>query len=74
MTGTDRAQNMDITQLEVHVQSEVAGRVRDLRLVRQGHGLVLYGQSRTYHGKQLAQEAVLARSAWPLIANQIEVI
>jgi hypothetical protein len=74
MKFDDHEQNADIAALEVHAQSQVAGRVRNLRVVLQEHGLILYGQSRTYHGKQLAQEAVMASSTRPILANEIEVI
>jgi hypothetical protein len=37
------------------------------------HGLVLRGTSQTYYAKQLAQQAVLAASKTPIVANDIEV-
>lgn len=64
---------MDIHQLEAHVQSNLHGRVRSLRLLRQESGLVLQGQASTYHAKQMAQHAVMRMSELPILANDIEV-
>jgi hypothetical protein len=63
----------DIEQLETHVQSRLNGRVRHFRLVVRGCGLVLTGHAPTYYAKQLAQHAVMAATAFPILANDIEV-
>jgi len=60
--------------LEVCVQSQLAGRVRNVRLLFQEGGLVLQGQATTYYAKQLAQHIVLNSSPLPLIRNEIEVV
>jgi hypothetical protein len=62
-----------LQQLEARVQSRLSGRVRDLRLLVRGHGLVLRGHARTYYAKQLAQQAVLEAAGLPLLANEIQV-
>ena len=41
--------------------------------VRDG-GLVLYGRTRTYYAKQLAQHEVMGRSRLPIRANSIDVL
>jgi len=47
------------TELEIQLQHRLAGRVRDLRLLVQGQGIVLQGRARTYHAKQFAHHAVM---------------
>jgi hypothetical protein len=63
----------EVEQLEARVQSRLLGRVRDLRLLWRGGGLVLQGHAPTYYAKQLAQHAVLEATALPLLANDIQV-
>jgi hypothetical protein len=63
----------DIAQLETHVQSRLHGRVRHLRLMIRGCGLVLMGQAATYYAKQLAQHEVMEATTLPILANEIEV-
>lgn len=63
----------DLAELEAQVRGHLCGRVSDLRLIVSGGGLIIRGKSRTYHGKQLAQEAVKATASLPIIANEIEV-
>jgi osmotically-inducible protein OsmY len=65
--------NEVIDQLETHVQSQLNGRIRDFRVQVRERGLILRGQTRTYYAKQLAQQAVMQISAWPILANEIEV-
>ena len=62
-----------IEQLEAHLQSRLNGRVRDLRLLVRGQGLVLQGCAATYYAKQLAQHAVMEATGRPILANEIEV-
>jgi hypothetical protein len=62
-----------IEQLEAQVQSRLSGRVRELRLVVAGQGLILRGRARSYYAKQLAQHAVMAATALRILANEIEV-
>ena len=63
----------ELDQLEAHVHSRLNGRVRRLRLLVRGHGLVLQGHAPTYYAKQLAQHAVLEATSLPILANEIEV-
>ncbi len=63
-----------VTDLENTVQAQLNGRVRELRLeIASEGGLVLKGWTRTYHVKQLAQEAVMGATSLPIQANDIEV-
>jgi hypothetical protein len=61
-------------RLEALVNDRVWGQVEDLRVEAQDAGVVLRGRCRTYYAKQLAQEAVLRSSPFPLLVNQIEVL
>jgi hypothetical protein len=62
-----------LDQLENRVQSKLSGRIRNLRLLRHGDGVVLRGFARTFYAKQLAQHAVMTESELPILANEIEV-
>jgi hypothetical protein len=63
-----------VAQLETQARKEVRGRVRDFRLVVEDDYLVLRGQARTYYAKQLAQEAIMRGTSFPIRANEIEVL
>lgn len=63
----------DLQQLELHLQSRLSGRVRDLRLVIRDGGLILHGHAHTYHAKQLARHAVMEAINLPILVNDIEV-
>ena len=63
----------EVEHLEARVQSRLTGRVRDLRLLWRGGGLVLQGHAPTWYAKQLAQHEVLEATALPLLANEIQV-
>lgn len=63
----------ELEKIELHVQSRLNGRVRDLRLMRNGTGLVIKGWTMTYYAKQLAQQAVMEATQTPILANEIEV-
>ncbi len=61
-------------RLEGYIELKASGRIRDLHVVCSGDGIILQGRSRTYHAKQLAQQAVLdLTDADTLLSNQIEV-
>jgi len=64
---------IDLDVLEAHVQSQLQGRVRDLRLVAEEDGLLLRGYSHSYYVKQLAQHAVMQATNLRIVANEIEV-
>jgi hypothetical protein len=68
---TRRSQVLD--ELEGRVQDELIGRVRDFRLALSEGGLVLRGRASTYYAKQLAQEAVMRATNWPIAANDVAV-
>ena len=61
--------------LEGHIERRASGRIRDLHVVCSEGIITLMGRSRTYHAKQLAQEAVLdlTEGDGALLANQIVV-
>jgi hypothetical protein len=67
------AVHTDVLHLEAKLKDQLRGRVRNLRVFVHDNGLVLRGFSRTYHAKQLAQEAVLELPGLPLMANEIQV-
>jgi hypothetical protein len=61
-------------RIEGYIERKACGRIRDLHVVCSGDLIILQGRSRTYHAKQLAQEAVLdLTDGRPVLANQIVV-
>jgi endonuclease/exonuclease/phosphatase family metal-dependent hydrolase len=64
----------EVAQVEADIQGRLRHYVRDFRMIVQDGGLVLYGHTRTYYGKQLVQHGVMARSQLPIRANNIDVL
>ena len=60
-------------EFEARIQSRLAGRVREFRLILVESGLILRGRAHTYYAKQLAQHAVMKATGLRVVANQIEV-
>jgi len=61
-------------QLEGYIERKACGRIRDLRVTCRPDLVILEGRARTYHAKQLAQEAVLDfTGGQPALANLIVV-
>jgi hypothetical protein len=61
-------------RLEGYIEQKASGRIRDLHVVCSDDGIILQGRSRTYHAKQLAQQAVLDfTDGQTLLTNQIVV-
>jgi BON domain len=61
-------------RIEGHIERRASGRIRDLHVICSDGIIILMGRSRTYHAKQLAQEAVLdLTEGRPALANQIVV-
>jgi len=61
-------------RIEGYIESRASGRIRDLHVVCSDHSIVLHGHSRTYHAKQLAQQAVLdLTDGHQVLCNEIEV-
>ena len=61
-------------RLHGHIESRSCGQIRDLHVLCVEGQITLQGRSRTYHAKQLAQEAVMdLTEGSPRLANQIEV-
>jgi uncharacterized protein YpmS len=65
----------DLAQcIEGYIERRASGRIRDLHVVCSEDKIILQGRSRTYHAKQLAQEAALdLTDGHSLLANQIVV-
>jgi len=63
----------EVEKLELHLQTRLNGRVRDLRLQRGDGGLVIRGHAATYYAKQLAQHIVMETTSTPIVANEIKV-
>jgi len=62
------------TRIEVQIHRRSGGQIRDLHVVCVADLVILRGHSRTYHAKQLAQEAALDESGeHTTLANQIVV-
>jgi hypothetical protein len=61
--------------IERHIERRACGRVRDLRVACSDGRIVLQGRCRTYHAKQIVQEAALdlAGGRPGIISNQIVV-
>jgi hypothetical protein len=60
--------------IEGHIERRASGRIRDLHVVCSDGMIILMGRSRTYHAKQLAQEAVFdLTEGQAALANQIVV-
>jgi len=51
----------------------MSGRVRDFRVQIDKRGLVLRGQTRTYHAKQLVRQAAMEVAGMPILADEVEV-
>jgi len=61
-------------RIEGYIERRASGRIRDLHVVCSDDSIILQGRSRTYHDKQLAQQAVLdLTDGYPLLTNQIVV-
>ena len=62
-------------RIEGHIEIRLCGRIHDLHVACAGAGVVLQGRSRTYHAKQLAQEAALdlMTDRPPRLVNEIVV-
>ena len=60
-------------QLATLIVRRLGNRIRDLRVLRQGGGLVIQGRTTTYYAKQLAQHAAMELDNEPILANDIEV-
>jgi hypothetical protein len=62
-----------LAELEELVRLRSGGRVRELRLSLRDAGLVLTGQTKSHHAKQLAQQALMDLNRAPIMANEIAV-
>ena len=73
METTSTATACDIPAIEAQLRGRLRGQIHQLRVIRHDDGLILQGNSRTYHAKQLAQHGLMKATAVPLLANEIEV-
>jgi hypothetical protein len=62
-----------IEQLEAMLQKQLRGMVWEFSIGLLDVGLILRGQASSYHGKQLAQHAVMKVMDMPIHANEIQV-
>jgi len=61
-------------QIEGSIERRACGRIRDLHVVMSENRIILQGHTRTYHAKQLAQEAALDLAEdGSILTNQIVV-
>lgn len=60
--------------LAARIGRRLGNRVRGLRVLRQGGGIVIQGRTNTYYAKQLAQHAAMELDNEPILANDIEVM
>jgi len=76
MLGLGRSQTTTelAERLEGYIELKASGRIRDLHVVCSDDMIILQGRSRTYHAKQLAQQAVLdLTDGHAMLTNQIVV-
>jgi hypothetical protein len=59
--------------LEAYIQCPLSGLVRHFHVLSGDKGMILRSQARTYHAKQLAQQAIMEVTAVPVAGNEIEV-
>ncbi len=71
--GRDATVEVEVDQIEAALERRLGGRVRGLRVLVGGGGLVLRGHASTYYAKQLAQHVVMEVSGMTILANEIEV-
>ncbi|GAC1463346.1 MAG: hypothetical protein NVSMB9_00720 [Isosphaeraceae bacterium] len=70
----DRSLEELAERIEGYIERRASGRIRDLHVVYNENAIILQGRSRTYHAKQLAQQAVLdLTDGFPLLTNEIVV-
>ncbi|MEO6811099.1 MAG: phospholipid-binding protein [Isosphaeraceae bacterium] len=62
-----------IDPIVLRIQSRTHGRVRDLRVERNGEQIILRGRVATYHTKQLAQHGALDAPVDMRLINKIVV-
>ena len=62
-----------LAELEDLVRLRLGGQLRDFRLSIRDAGLVLSGNTRSHHARQLAQHALMGMTCTPITANEIKV-
>jgi hypothetical protein len=61
-------------RIEGYISRKACGQIRDLHVLCADNMIILHGRSRTYHAKQLAQQAALdLTQGCSVLANQIVV-
>ncbi len=63
-----------INFLELHLNSRLGGRIRDLRIEERRGDLILMGRCDTYYAKQLAQHELMDATSDRPIRNEIQVV
>jgi len=72
----DGAESPLAARIEDQIATRACGRIRDLHVVCSEGSIILQGRARTYHAKQLAQEAALDLidlDGTPALMNEIVV-
>lgn len=73
-SGRTRSAEGLAERLEGYIERRASGRIRDLHVVCSDDSIILQGRSRTYHAKQLAQQAVLdLTDGQQILTNEIVV-
>jgi len=73
-SGRDEDQGSIAERIERHIDDKLCGRIRYLHVACPDGLIVLQGRSRTYHAKQLAQEAAFdLTDDTPRLVNEIVV-
>lgn len=79
MTLQSTAETIDVPtsatldRIEEDIRRMFLRRVHDFHIEALDDGLVLHGRTKTFHGKQLIQHAVMKATEIPLAANNINV-
>lgn len=71
---TGAAVAAEIDWLAAETGRKLRGRLTDLRIERQGVGVVLSGTARSFYAKQLALHAVMTGTRLPVVRNEIRVL
>jgi len=69
----DSDDKIQAEQAEAILRRSLGTRVSGLRIVIHAEGVIMEGNTFSYHAKQLAQHAVMRLLGLPVMANQIKV-
>ena len=63
----------ETSELECSIRKRTGFSIRQLQVVVTDDGIILNGNASSYHAKQLVQEAVMEKTSFPIISNDIQV-